>query len=304
MLGALKCGTTALASYLATRPLIQVSEPKEPNYFCKDLLAGGFPVASDEEYLATFFPGLGESKAHVALDASVWYLYSGVAVDEILRFRPDARFLVMIRSPVDMAYSLHSMLHFMGQEDVFDFARAWQLQDARRQGRFLPVNRWVDAQCLQYHAVCSLGSQLERLYQKVDPARVHVELQDDMRKDPRGVYARVLNFLGVPDDGRTQFDETNAGHKLNSRSLATALRSRPALHAVKAIKRMTGIKTLGFGRPDLPMKLEQREFLTEAFRQEIVLLENLLKRDLTQSWLPASEGRGDRNKVSASEAEI
>jgi hypothetical protein len=227
MLGAPKCGTTALASYLATHPLVQVSEPKEPNYFCKDLRVG-CRVASDEEYLATFFPGLDESKAHVAVDASVWYLYSGIAVDEILRFQPDARFLVMIRSPVDMAYSLHSMLHFMGQEDVFDFTRAWELQDARRQGRFLPADRWIDAQLLQYHAVCSLGSQLERLYRKVDPARVHVELQDDMRKDPRGVYARVLNFLGVPDDGRTRFDETNAGHKLNSRLLVTALRSRPA----------------------------------------------------------------------------
>ena len=37
MLGALKCGTTALASHLATHPLIQVSEPKEPNYLCKGL---------------------------------------------------------------------------------------------------------------------------------------------------------------------------------------------------------------------------------------------------------------------------
>jgi hypothetical protein len=66
---------------------------------------------------------------------------------------------------------------------------------------------------------------------------------------------------------------------------------------------MTGLKTLGFGRPDLPMKSEQRQLLTKAFRHEIVLLGNLLKRDLTQSWLPASD-LGDQNEVSASGAEV
>ena len=54
MLGAPKCGTTALASYLATHPLIRVSEPEEPNYFCKDLQVDS-RLASDEECLATFF---------------------------------------------------------------------------------------------------------------------------------------------------------------------------------------------------------------------------------------------------------
>lgn len=63
-------------------------------------------------------------------------------------------------------------------------------------------------------------------------------------------------------------------------------------------------KTLGFGRPRLPMTLEQRHFLTEAFREEIVFLESLLKRYLSRSWLHASEGRCDRNEVSTSEAEM
>lgn len=281
MLGAPKCGTTALASYLSAHPSIQVSQPKEPNYFSKDLSVCALPLASDEEYLAMFFPGLDSSSALAALDASVWYLYSRVAVEEILRFQPDARFLVMLRNPVDMAYSLHSMLHFLGQEDDFDFSRAWNLEEERRQGRSLPSRRWIDAKCLQYKAVCSLGTQLERLFDKVDRTRVHVELQEDLQTDVHGVYKRVLYFMDVPDDGRTQFRKVNAGRKLSSRFLAAALRSGPAMYAANTVKRVSGLKTLGFGRPDAPMKLEQRRFLVEAFQEEISLLEQLLERDLS-----------------------
>ncbi len=97
IIGAPKCGTTALATYLAEHPNIQLSDPKEPHYFCKDLKAGGPPVASDKDYVRRFFPGLEESGASAAGEASVWYLYSDVAVRNILRFQPDAKFIVMLR---------------------------------------------------------------------------------------------------------------------------------------------------------------------------------------------------------------
>ena len=111
VLGAPKCGTTTLAGYFHEHPLILAAKPKEPHYFCKDIKAGGLPVSSDEKYIQTFFAGIDRSTI-AAVDTSVWYLYSEVAVHEILDFNPDARFLVMIRNPVNMVWSLHSMLNF------------------------------------------------------------------------------------------------------------------------------------------------------------------------------------------------
>jgi hypothetical protein len=93
----------SLASYLDDHPQVYVSKPKEPHYFCKDLKTGGYPfVKPDLDYLETYFPGLDESPAKAAIDCSVWYSYSRVAVEEILRFQPQGRFLVMVRNPVDM----------------------------------------------------------------------------------------------------------------------------------------------------------------------------------------------------------
>ena len=65
MLGAPKCVTTALASHLATHPLIRVSEPKEPNYLCKGLRVGSrFGVR--RRIPCDDFPGFDELKTHEA----------------------------------------------------------------------------------------------------------------------------------------------------------------------------------------------------------------------------------------------
>ena len=283
LLGAPKCGTTALASYLADHPLVYVSKPKEPHYFCKDLKAGGIPIKSDEMYLDTFFPGLDESKALAAIDCSVWYLYSEVAVEEVLRFEPDAKFLVMLRNPVKMLWSLYSMLTFQGQEDQSDFMSAWQLQEARQNGRDLPLGLWLDKKMLLYKKVCSLGSQLKKVLDKVDPSQVHIEFQDNLNKDTRNTYIRVLQFMEVPDDGRTIFKKKNSGRKIKSPLIYNILRSQPIMDAAVAAKKALGLRTFGFGRPDLPLPEDVGFFLSKQFEDEISMLENLLNINLA-NW--------------------
>ena len=151
LLGAPKCGTTALASYLSDHPMIYVSIPKETHYFCKDLKAGQLPVQSDEEYVNTFFPGLDETEALAAIDCSVWYLYSEVAVEEILRFNPDAKFLIMLRNSVKMAWSYYCQMTFQRQEDQQDFFKAWEMQESRKNGNKLPAGLFDDMKMLLKH---------------------------------------------------------------------------------------------------------------------------------------------------------
>lgn len=280
LLGAPKCGTTALASYLAEHPLICASIPKEPHYFCKDLKAGGIPIRSDEEYLSTFFPGLDESPALAAIDCSVWYLYSEVAVEEILKFEPDARFLVMLRNPMKMAWSLFSMFTFQGQEDQKDLIRAWEMQPARKAGEDVPRGLWLDLKVLQYRDVCALGTQLKRVLGTLPAERVHVELQDDLKQDPGSLYRRVLEFMDVPDDGRVHFPRKNAGRKIDSPLIYSLLRSPLTTNAATALKAALGLRTLGFGRPDLKMPPHVHEFLLGELRNEIGLIEQLLGRNL------------------------
>lgn len=280
LLGAPKCGTTALASYLSDHPMIYVSIPKETHYFCKDLKAGQLPVKSDEEYVNTFFPGLAESHVLAAIDCSVWNMYSQVAVEEILRFCPNAKFLVMLRNPVKMAWSWFSQLTFQGLEDQNNFMSAWDLQADRRLGKQIPKDIWCDNKMLLYKDVCSLGSQMYKVLNIIDRERIHIELQDDLLQDSRRVYLRVLDFMGIPDDGRNSFLKTNAGRKLSNTVLYSILRSSIVKKSAITIKQIFNLKTLGFGRPDLHMTNELKTFLTCQFEEEIAIIENLLRRDL------------------------
>ncbi|MEQ9022777.1 MAG: sulfotransferase, partial [Pseudomonadales bacterium] len=102
ILGAPKCGTTTLAAWLAKHPKIYFSPEKEPHYFYSPYDR----VMSDEAY-AKLFAEAPEDAKYLA-EASVWYLFGGVAVPQILEVSPESRFIVCLRNPVQMAPSLHA----------------------------------------------------------------------------------------------------------------------------------------------------------------------------------------------------
>jgi hypothetical protein len=74
-------------------------------------------------------------------EASTSYLLHGPRVlPKLLEYSADARFLVCVRNPIEMAFSLHQERVFNNEEDVDDFVAAWaqpsphftKLQRARR----------------------------------------------------------------------------------------------------------------------------------------------------------------------------
>ncbi|MGH9659263.1 MAG: hypothetical protein ACRD96_12020 [Bryobacteraceae bacterium] len=93
MVGAPRCGTTAIFHLLAKHPDISVSDPKEPHYFCADFheesdreSGGGmrFPVRTEAQYLALFC----DLSRTVVAEATPAYLYSQVAAARISAFNP------------------------------------------------------------------------------------------------------------------------------------------------------------------------------------------------------------------------
>src|SRR5258706_10449866 len=102
IVGAPKCGTTAMNDYLGQHPDIYMA-PKELHYFGADLKIKD--KISESAYLQ-YFKNAGNKK--ILGEASVWYLFSGTAAKEIKNFSPDAKILIMLRNPVEVVYSLHS----------------------------------------------------------------------------------------------------------------------------------------------------------------------------------------------------
>jgi len=288
VIGAPKCGTTALAGWLSAHPRVFMPRMKEPHYFNTD--SSQREVHTESQYLRLFRDA---GPAHLRVgEASVYYLVSEVAVPAIEQRLRQPRYIVMLRNPVEMAPALHEQKLYSGNEHITDFATAWRRQEERRRGRAVaPECR--DARLLVYGDVCRLGTQLERLYRHVPRDRVLTLVLDDLRIDPHAVWRRTLEFLGLPDDGRCEFPVANPAKE----------RRAPAVQRwmlrLDRVRRTARIPRLGTGimptldrmnqvvRPRTPLTASLHAELIDYFRADVALLETLLGRDLGH-WLRAA----------------
>lgn len=282
--GAPKCGTTALAQWLAAHPDIFFSPRKEPHYFNRD----GMPATRTLADYEALFARAGARHKAVG-EGSTHYLYSPTAVPRILEYAPDARFIVCLRNPVDMAPALHRECLRQGWETERSFETAWRLQARRRAGQRLPGTVRRDPERLQYGRYCRLGEQLERLYDRVDAGRVLPVLLEDLRGQPVREYRRALAFLGVPDDGRTRFPAVNTARAVRSVALARLTRRVSLARNALGLRGDWGVagwmRRLNSGPPEAaPLAPALRAELRDWFADDIERLAALLGRDLAH-WL-------------------
>jgi len=288
IVGAAKCGTTALYVYLKAHPRVFLSPVKEPRYFAEDMPNLMNRVAARDDYLRLF---KGANDRHIAVgEASPQYLYSAVAPAKIRAFNPDARIIAMLRNPVDMAWAAHAECLYWFVEEEPDFEKAWRLQGERRAGRCVPplckqVTMLLGAE------VAMLGAQVERLLAVFPRDQVKFVLFEDFTGRTREVYEEVLAFLGVPSDGRSVFPKINTTKRHRLRSLGRLLIHPPKpLGATRTFLE----RRLGFYRlwPALrrlnsapakraPMSPAFRAELMEFFRADVEKLGCLIGRDLS-----------------------
>lgn len=289
IIGAPKCGTTALAQYLSEHPMAFVSNPKEPHYFCTDF--GYETYKNINDYFRLFDKA---RPCELALgEASATYLYSREAIPYLLEKTDFQRFIVMLRNPVEMAPSLHSQLCFDGQENIPDFYEAWLAQDDRAQGLKIPKG-CKEPKFLQYRSACALGKQVEQLLGYVDREQVLFVFLEDLKRDPKAVWMQVQEFLRIKSDGRSAFPVVNEAKEWRSKLLSHLVLNlnksyRTTLH-------LTGMRPFGTGVINQLMRAgtkkravpllspELNEILINEFSDDVRLLGKLVGRDL-EHWL-------------------
>ena len=289
IIGAPKCGTTSLARWLSSHPQVFMCPVKEPHYFSTDFNRG--EIGSLEEYEALFE---GAAPEHLAIgEASTEYLYSDNAVPGIENLYKGSRYIVMVRNPVDLAFSLYNYEKQGGRERILTFKEAWDQSPARRSGRH--TDSWCsDPKWLDYQRVALLGQQFERLLDRVERSRVLVLVLGDVKRDPRAEYLKVVEFLSLDDDGRTAFPPENVAKKRRWRSLTRAIQTAGA--ASRDIKKRLGLPVFkGTGLLRLidsinsdnslapKMDPEVRREVSAYFQKDVRLLSELIGRDVSVS---------------------
>jgi hypothetical protein len=287
IVGAPKCGTTSLYSYLSGHPGVFASPIKEPNFFCLDTPA--LRVASRwSDYEGLFRAARTDQ---LRLEASTAYLLSPVAVPAILEANPRARIIVAVRDPIEMIVSYHAQKVYAFEEDQADFGLAWDLSGHRARGERVAARCRAPAY-LDYKSVARLGGQVARLVRLVPPDQLQVILFDDLSRDAERTYGAVLNFLDLAPDGRQDFAVANPRKTHTWPALSRLIVKPPRLLrsskqlARRAFPRLSkgagrvvhGLLQRSAQRTDIAPELRRR--LANELRPDVEQLALLLDRDL------------------------
>lgn len=309
IVGAPRCGTTTLASFLQQHPDVCFSAVKEPHYFSlydlTGLDEGALRERVGEEYLARFFDDCGGKQ--MMAEGSVTYLYAPEKMEPILRLWPDAKFVIALRDPLSMLPSLHARLLVTGDENITDFTRAWGKVGDRAQGRSIPRSA-IDPRFLRYDQAGMLGTRVEQFFEAVGRERCQVVLFDDLVADPQGTYDRLCTFLGLKPWPATDLTAQRihmsfrfgwlqrllkrppkavrtvlAGEKFRQREKRLDAGEGRAIETIfKVRKRLLDWNKVPAKRQ--PTDPRVREEIIERLRDEVILLSKLIDRDLSH-WL-------------------
>lgn len=292
VVGAPKSGTTSLYFYLKEHPQIFLPRIKELNFFCTDLHFK-YPLLTENQFL-NYYDGWRNEKA--IGEVSVWNLYSQTAAQQIHRFIPSAKILILLRHPVDMMYALHSNHVFNNNEIIDDFEEALNAQEDRRKGLRISSTIKCPVEGLYYFEVASYYHQVKRYLELFGKAQVKIILFDDLAGNTNGVYDDILKFLEVSDYKPAGFKVFNSSKTTRSSWIKQLTINAPSwlkgagqwLFPHQSKRRdllmfwLWKLNTREVKRKELDPGL--RKQLTEKFRNEIINLQSLIGRDLTH-WL-------------------
>ena len=219
--GGQRCGTTSMYRVLRGHPAVLPPVlHKGVHYFDTDYAKGQawyrahFPLASTARRVGR----RAGMPAAMAFESSPYYMYHPLAAERIAADLPDVKLIVLLRDPVERAYSAHAHEVARGFEDE-DFETALDLEAGRLAGEAerLAADPAYRSLAHQHHAYVERGryvEHLERLERLVGRDRLHVVDSHRFFREPEPVYDAVLQFLGLPHAGYPAFERHNARPRL------------------------------------------------------------------------------------------
>ena len=301
-----RSGTTSLYSYLGQHPDIAMSAQKEPAYFHYRRLQPNFGELAEiygsdrkseslRRHKRSISQAVVDPDAYSSLwdhhpdavargDATPTYMYHLDALNLIQEEIPQAKLVLLLRNPIDRAYSQYLQYLRHGIETIYDFEAALDQEP-------IEVNDywWGER---RYLRLGKYAEHVENCIRLFGQDNLLILMTEELESHPTTTVGKAVGFLGLtPFDG---FDDS-IRHK-------RAFVPRPSL-SVRAVRTLGPAKRLG--RLFIPASMRTRLYhrvmtrraiapppllastrnrLNLYFRSDIHELEQLINRDLS-NWL-------------------
>lgn len=287
IVGAPKTASTSLFHYLNKHQSIFLPVQKEPEFFLDD---SKYEKGLDY-YSKNYFKGADKYPA--IGDASVNYLISGKVAERIsnLPLAADLSFIVLLRNPVDRAYSAFWHAYRVGlEEDGTTFRDAFYSERKRIVQFKGEKKEWWKIAHFQHG---KYARNLKKYFKYFDRSQFIFFLLEDF-KQPGAVINKMCDFLKV--EGMTvssSYKKYNTSSMPRNKSLTKLLYRENIFRSFsrfvfsssfrKFLRDSIGkIGLKSFNYP--PMDMETRKILTDYYREDIKELAQIIGRDIS-SWL-------------------
>jgi hypothetical protein len=279
IIGGTRCGTSSLYSYLKEHPEVFMPDLKEPLFFdnllCNKPPHPHWPQWTIERYAELFEPARPKQKLG---EASTSYLYSHDIVIPTLRSiygekAREVRIVMVLRNPIDRAWSHHMLLRRNGIELSF----------------FEMVDKYCDGKEKTFHDFMNAGYYTEQVRDYLGAFdSVGIIMFEDLQRDPAAVVRSIFELIGVNEIGfvpwniNTTYNASGFSKPGFSRSVYNLLFHNIAMkkyfkHILPLrwrlwIKAEVGAKIMK--KVEMPAHI--REFLTKTYDDSMESLRDLL----------------------------
>ncbi len=279
IIGAQRAGTSLLHSVLSDHPEVYVPyQRKEIHYF-------DWYFGRGVDWYLSFFPPVSQAQRYRAIgEVTPDYLAAPGAAERISALLPDCRLVVILRNPVDRAYS-------------------WYLYSRRNHNEGRSFEEFIaqDSTTLEWGLY---ARHLERYLALFPRSAMCVLIYEELIGHPAEGFDRLARFLGLstswPEAQALISDPVNTSRAPRFRASFGAARRVGSLFMrhdlnwpVRMAKRLGVRRLFGTGAPSPEMSPALRGRLGAYYQADVRRLESLLARDL-EIWTGSAEWRPDR----------
>lgn len=278
IIGVQKAATSSLHRYMAQHPAFTTHEQLEFAFFVRD-----------EEYEAGYEKGYWKYfKEYDAnkkiLIKNVGLIYWQEALERLAAHNPDMKIIIVLRNPVDRAYSAYHYALFRGYEDMPTFEEALEADHNRFDDK-------ITRGTVDYYERGNYVHQIKRVWKIFPQENVKIILQEDMKNNMEQIINECYQLAGVDTsfapDLSIKFNESaRAKYPALSRFIirSTAIKSVIRTLLPEKMLASTREKVKNFNRESYtppPMDPATRKMLIDYYRPLNEDLGKLLGRDLS-----------------------
>ena len=281
IVGAPKAGSTSLYHYLDEHPQIEMSSQKEPDYFTdksiqkQGMYYGKNRIDTLEKYHSLFI----EKEGVIYGEGSVSYLFYKHVAEDIKKYNSKAKIIIMLRNPIDRAYSHYLMDYRLGLvndsfEDIIN-------KTSKHKNAHMFYQQYIE--------VSEYAEQVKRYLNVFDTDNILLIDYENFKNSVSETVDAVYDFLDVSTEFCANVNKKHNAFSMPKNKIIRFIYSwvllRNFLNLIFPKSLAKKIRVLFFKNDKKPrLSVSTRQQLNKYFRKNIKSLGLLLNKDFTK-WI-------------------